>query len=279
MTTSDSTTKSAEDFTSEEILIALFCKVDDQCQSVKELREKHPQAKLHPSELITIGMFFALKGLGPRAFYHRFKCDFGHLFPHLPERTRLFRLLAAHKLWAERFLAQPTVFGVCDSFGIELIHPIREKRSPNQLGKKGKSNHRWIVGVKLMVILNKWGLVVDWDWHTANTHDTVFQPIIKIYQDQMIVLADSGFHAKEGDPTNLKLCARGQWNQRMLVETFNSLLSHVCHIKKMSQRVSKYMEARLAFTIALFNTLVQWDGLQFDEETGFLRTSIAHFML
>jgi hypothetical protein len=34
----------------------------------------------------------------------------------------------------------------------------------------------------------------------------------------MIVLSDTGFHAAEGDPSNLKLCQRGEWQDRMLVE-------------------------------------------------------------
>jgi len=33
------------------------------------------------------------------------------------------------------------------------------------------------------------------------------------------VLSDTAFHAKAGDPANLKLCGRGRWNTRMLVET------------------------------------------------------------
>ena len=40
----------------------------------------------------------------------------------------------------------------------------------------------------------------------------------------MIVLSDTGFHAAEGDPTNLKLCQRGEWEDRMLVETVLSML-------------------------------------------------------
>ena len=36
---------------------------------------------------------------------------------------------------------------------------------------------------------------------------------------RMIVLSDTGFHAAEGDPANLKLCQRGEWEDRMLVET------------------------------------------------------------
>ena len=44
----------------------------------------------------------------------------------------------------------------------------------------------------------------------------------------MIVLSDTGFHAAEGDPTNLKLCQRGEWQDRMLVETVLSMLTLVC---------------------------------------------------
>ena len=39
--------------------------------------------------------------------------------------------------------------------GIELIHPIREGRSPQQIGRKGLSNHRWIAGGKLCLLLNQ----------------------------------------------------------------------------------------------------------------------------
>lgn len=31
---------------------------------------KHPLSKLYPSELVTIGILFALKGVSERAFYH-----------------------------------------------------------------------------------------------------------------------------------------------------------------------------------------------------------------
>ena len=40
------------------------------------------------------------------------------------------------------------------------------------------------------------------------------------------------FHAAGGDPSNLKLCQRGEWQDRMLVETVLSMLTLVCHLKK-----------------------------------------------
>ena len=58
----------------------------------------------------------------------------------------------------------------------------------------------------------------------ANAPDSAFHPLIEAFADDMIVLSDTAFHAKEGDPPNLKLCARGTWNTRMLVETVLWLL-------------------------------------------------------
>ena len=64
------------------------------------------------------------------------------------------------------------------------------------IGKKGRSNHRWRVGGKLCVIVNQWGRRVDWDWNTANVHDTVFHPLIRRFQQRIRLLSDHGVHAK-----------------------------------------------------------------------------------
>jgi len=97
------------------------------------------------------------------------------------------------------------VLGVIDTYGIELIHPIREGRSSQQIGRKGVSNHRWIVGGKLCLLLNQWGLVVGWACATANVADNTFQWLMQQVDGRMIVLSDTAFHAAEGDPANLKL--------------------------------------------------------------------------
>lgn len=258
--------------TTEDFITELFCRVDDQMRSVP----KHPLASLWPSELVTIGLLHAIKGVGGRAFYRWLSRDFRPLFPGLPDRTRLFRLLRTYQAWAKAFLAAPTVLGVIATYGIELVHPVREGRTPRQIGKKGKSNHRWIVGAKLGVLLNQLGLVVAWDCATANVHDTSFQPLITQVQDRMVVLGDLGFHRAEGDPPNLKLCRRGEWNERMEVETVLSMLTLVWHLKKVLHRRWDYLRARLAFTVAAFNLVVQWHGLRPDEH-GVVHLSIAEF--
>lgn len=258
----------------DEFIIALFIRVDSVMGNVP----KHPLARLHPSELVTLALLFALKGQGPRAFYRWLDAHYRTWFPGLPERTRLFRLFAAHHAWAEYFLAQPTVLGIADSYGIELRHPWREDRADQQIGGKGLSNHRWIVGAKLVYVVNQYGLIVGWDYAAANVADNAFHDLIGDFADEMVILTDMGFHAKDGNPTNMKLCKRGTWNERMLVETVLSMLTTVCRLKKMSQRTWRNVAARLAFTVAVFNVLVQWDGLPINPN-GNIRLSIAQFSL
>jgi hypothetical protein len=89
-------------------------------------------------------MLQALRGEGMRAFYRWARKRLHSLFPRLPERSRLGRLLNQHALETQRFLAEPTLLGICDSYGIELLHPKRHGRSRRQIAKKGLSNWRWI---------------------------------------------------------------------------------------------------------------------------------------
>jgi hypothetical protein len=258
----------------DDFIIGLFCRVDEVMADVP----KHVQAKLYPSEVVTLALLFALKGVGPRAFYRWLSHNYQEWFPGLPHRTRLFRLCATHQAWAEYFLAHPTVLGVADSYGIELRHPWCEDRADQQIGGKGLSNHRWIVGAKLVYVVNQWGLVVAWDYAAANVPDTAFHALIADFQDEMVILTDRGFHATRGDPPNMKPCQRGTWNVRMVVETVLSMLTTVCHFKKLSHRTWAALQARLAFTMAVFNMLVQWDGLLVDED-GNIHLSIAEFSL
>lgn len=258
----------------DDFIISLFVWVE----STMPQLPKHPQAQLYPSEIVTLALLFALKGVGPRAFYRWINHNHRSWFPRLPDRTRLFRLFATHADWAEAFLAPPTVLGVADTDGIELIHPWREDRADLQIGRKGLSNHRWIVGAKLAYLVNQYGLIVAWDYVAANVPDNAFQDLIAEFQDRMVILTDMAFHAKGGNPPNQKACKRGTWSVRMVVETVLSLVTGVCHLKKASQRTWAGLRARLAYTMALCNILVLWDGIPVDDD-GIIHLSIAQFSL
>src|SRR5437773_2657085 len=157
--------------TTVDFITALFYEVDEQMGALP----KHPEAHLWPSEVVTLGLLHALKGMGNRAFYRWLTRDYRALFPQLPERTRLFRLFRTHQDWTQVFLAAPTVLGVSDTYGIEIIHPMRDGRSPQQSGRTGLSNHRWIVGGTLCLLVNRYGVVVAWACDTANGAENTLQ--------------------------------------------------------------------------------------------------------
>jgi hypothetical protein len=85
---------------------------------------------------------FALKGGHFRAFYRWLKRDYDALFGGLPDRTTLLRQLQKQQPHTDKLLAEPSVLNVVDSFPIELLFPIRQGRSPQQLGKKSKDKGR-----------------------------------------------------------------------------------------------------------------------------------------
>lgn len=64
----------------------------------------------------------------------------------------------------------------------------------------------------------------------------------------------------------------------MIVETVLSILTVVCHFKKVGHRIGSYFKSRVGYTMALFNLLVQWHGLAPDDD-GFVKLSIADFSL
>ena len=243
-------------------VIALFCVVDERLGAVP----RHPQARLWPSEAVTVGLLYALKGGSFRAFERWLRRDLAPLFGAapvrgLPERTRLLRVLRRHRPLADAFLADPTFFTVIDTYGIELIHPWRYRRTAAQVGRKGWSNHRWIVGLKLCWLVNARGEVVAWAWATANESDRRFLPLVWALNGRSVTLADVGFRDPPGTrsprtPPNLKVCPRGAWNERMLVETLLSLVHRVCRLKYLWHRAAPYLDAHLAYVAALVNALL-----------------------
>lgn len=260
--------------TTEDIITLLFVTVDDR---LPELR-KHSQAKLHPSEVVTIGILMALKGTSFRAFYRWLKRDHRSLFPGLPERSRLQRLLKTRQAWAQHLLAEPSFFTVIDSYPIELIFPIRQGRSSKQVGKKGRDKGRWSIGIKLCWLINEVGKVVAWSFDTMNVSDKMFNSLVETFEGRTIVLADYGFRDQGTPPQHMKFCPKGSWNERMCIETAFSMLTNVCNFKKLKHRAAEYIRSHLAFATAMFNVLLELFHFLHPEADPF-RMSIAEFSL
>jgi len=262
--------------TTEDIILHIFYLVATSLPVIP----RHSQAKLYPSELVTIGILFALKGGHFRAFYRWLQRDYGDWFGNgtLPERTRLQRLLKTHQDWCDLLMSEPSFFTVIDSYPIELLFPIREGRSEQQVGKKGRDKGRWSIGIKLCVLLNDVCRVVNWDWDTMNVNDKHFHSVVEPFIGKTIALADFGFRDKTGVPENMKICKKGTWNERMCVETVFSMLTLVCDLKRIRHRLSSYIQMRLAYVVAMFNILLDLFHLLHPETDPF-KMSIAEFSL
>jgi len=85
------------------------------------------------------------------------------------------RLYTTYSDWTQVFLAAPTVLGVIDTSGVEVIRPRREGRRSQQISRTGLSNHRCMVGGQWCRLLHQWGLMVGWAYATATVADTTFQ--------------------------------------------------------------------------------------------------------
>jgi hypothetical protein len=230
------------------------------------------------AQWVTLGLRHARKGVGNRALYRWLARDYRPLFPHRPERTRRCRRFMTQQDWTPRFLAAPTLLGVIDTDGIEWRQPRREGRSFRPIGRKGRSKHRWMVGGKRCLRLNPCGVVVAWTCDTAHGPDATVQPLIRPCEDHRLIWRDLACPAAEGAPAHLKLCARGAWKDPLRIETVRSRLTLVSHCKQVMPRVWESFEARLAFTRAALNVLVQWHGLPADKD-DFVSLSIAEFSL
>jgi hypothetical protein len=107
--------KEREIVTTEDIIIHIFYHVDNGLGKI----EKHPLSKLYPSEVISIGILFALKGGYFRAFYRWLKRDYDALFGGLPERTVLLRQRKTQQVHTDLLMGQPSLLNVVDSFPID----------------------------------------------------------------------------------------------------------------------------------------------------------------
>lgn len=235
---------------------------------------KHPLGKLYLSEIILCGILFALKGGSFRRFHPWL---LKRKLLNLPERSRLTRLLIKKRKLCNAFLSSETFFNIIDSFGVEVIHPVREGRSEQsqRVSKKGKSNKRWIVGRKINVSINGELEITDYQDETANVCDNSFDVFYEDKEDA-IFLTDKGYRKRdEKTPDNFKICKRGTWNdERMWIERLFSLWTRICGMKHSFHRSVAGFKAKAAYLVALTNIV-----FRLNEQLGFSKFSMVQWAL
>ena len=240
----------------DEFITRLFCRIDEKIGFVK----KYDDETLYASEVVTLMVLFAIKGGRFSMFYRWISYNHRALFPKLPDVTRLSHLFLTHQSWCNECLAEVSTLGIIDTYGVELIHPRREGRSEQQIGRKGKSNGRWIVGRKVAFLINQRGEIIEWAWDTANVHDTRFRELATDYRDEMVVFSDMGFRKAKSNPENMHYCARGEWNDRYMIESILRWMTDVFQSKKIYHRTVQAIHMRISAIAAAFNILLQMNS-------------------
>ena len=77
-----------------------------------------------------------MKGVGNQSFYRWTQRDYLSIFPKLPEPTKLFRLFLSDKDLTEKFLADPMVMRVIDSYN-SLIYSVENDAVISNMAEKG----------------------------------------------------------------------------------------------------------------------------------------------
>lgn len=192
------------------------------------------------------------------------------------ERSRLQRLVNKYWSYTSLFLKKESLFNVADSYGVELIHPIRFGRNKQlkQIVRKGKSNGRWFVGRKIGIVINNRSQIICFGHDLAGGTDKVFNK--DFARINGIILADTGYNDKDKTqiPKNLKLCKKDKWNDRMCVETLFSLWKRMLNTKQMLVKTLNGFSARTAYLCALTNIL-----FDLNEKFGYNRFSMKQWVL
>ena len=258
-------------------IIEIFCVVDDFCkemiqilddnsiQSDNSLKKRKRKCKLSDSEVISIMVFFHLKGFRClKHFYiHYVQKHMKAEFPETVSYNRFVELQSKSVLPMVVFL-QSCCLGKCsgisflDSTVLKVCHYKREKQNKVFQGTaaKGRGTMGWFFGFKLHIIINECGEIIDFLITQGNIddrqplkdktfHDKVFG---KIFADRGYIgqglfeqLFVDGIHLVTRIRKNMKntlmhIYDKIMLRKRAVIESVNDILKNQCQIEHTRHR-------------------------------------------
>lgn len=254
-------------------LTAVFCDVDDFCQTFEQAWSAQPQlpstpgekrcgSRMHLSEVMTI--VIAFHGSGMRTFKDFYTLTvrpyWRNAFPNLVSYSRFVELMPWCLMLLCCFLncrkGEMTGIAFIDSTPIEVCHPARahsHKVFNHQVGW-GKSSTGWTFGFKLHLIINDRGELLAFKLTPANTDDRKPVPEMtqglfgQLFGDRGYIsqslfeqLYDRGLQLvtkarKNRKPRLVKLIDKILLRKRSLIESVNDQLKNICQIEHSRHR-------------------------------------------
>lgn len=255
----------------------IFCTVDDFCKEIKQIldenslesdssvKKRKRKCKLSDSEVISIMVFFHLKGYRClKHFYiHYVQKHMQSEFPETVSYNRFVELQSKSILPMVVFL-QTCCLGKCsgisflDSTVIKACHYKREKQNKvfKGIAAKGRGTMGWFFGFKLHIIINERGEIIDFLITQGNVDDR--QPLKdktfhnkvfgKIFADRGYIGKDlfeklfvDGIHLVTKIKKNMKNALMHIYDKillrkRAVVESVNDILKNQCQIEHTRHR-------------------------------------------
>ncbi len=246
---------------------AIFCDVDDFCQTIEQAWSQQPQlpsmpgerrsgSRMRLSEVMTI--LIAVHGSGARTFKDFYTLTvlpyWRRAFPHLVSYSRFVELMPWCLMLLCCFLStrkgEVTGIAFVDSTPIEVCH--RARAHAHRVFKHsvgwGKSSTGWKFGFKLHLIINEGGELLAFKLTPANTDDR--KPVPEMTQGLFGQLfGDRGYISQklfdELSQRGLQLVTKARKNmkqrlvklidkillrKRSLIESVNDQLKNICQI-------------------------------------------------
>jgi len=172
-------------------LIQLFIFVDDACQLMQVWAAQHwldahrtkptRRPKISESEMITLLIFYHYSGYKCFEYYYKSLVlnDLRPYFPNAPSYTYFIELLERvsmpmlilAQLTCQQ--AEQTALYYVDSKTLPVCHPLRQKQHKvfSPWATKGKSSTGWFFGLKLHLVINHKGQIVQFALTTGNVAD------------------------------------------------------------------------------------------------------------
>lgn len=187
-----------------DMITLIFSSIDDIVKSIKLDPKPGPKGTLSESEILTLMVLHPI--LKPfcdlQRFYNCINWNFKHLFPKIPDYTRILRLFIKNKellVYVMTKLSDPNSFGlIVDGTPIGVMEVIRGKfaKSFRDARKvKCASKNEWHFGFLLVLIIDQQGTIT-----TANigveAEVKQLENILEDLKDKWF-LADLGYRSKE----------------------------------------------------------------------------------
>lgn len=292
----------------EQLLISIFCDVDDFCKAYEEYSKKYllpegkntmPKCAMSMSEIMTIAIFFHLSNHKTFKWYYK-NCiceTFRSCFPKAVSYNRFVEvmqgLIVPLTLYLMRFrvgkcsgisFLDSTTIDVCDN------HRIYSHKVFKEFAKRGKSSTGWFYGFKLHLIINDSGEILSFCLTSGNVDDRDWKTLSFLTREIFGKLfADRGYLSQKLFEklyhNNITLITKIKKNmknklmdlqdklllrKRAIIESVNDFLKNICQIEHTRHRSATNFLVNLIAGLVAYSFIPKKPSLNLRDSSALL---------